>query len=67
MPAKVMPGGASQSSPGHAGTCEAEPSYTNIFAPISGVVVERDDVGQTVAASLSAPQIFSSSRRIFGG
>jgi HlyD family secretion protein len=34
-------------------------SYTNIFAPISGVVVERDvDVGQTVAASLSAPQLF---------
>jgi HlyD family secretion protein len=34
-------------------------SYTNIFAPIGGVVVERDvDVGQTVAASLSAPQLF---------
>jgi len=34
-------------------------SYTNIFAPINGVVVERDvDVGQTVAASLSAPQLF---------
>jgi HlyD family secretion protein len=34
-------------------------SYTNILAPINGVVVERDvDVGQTVAASLSAPQIF---------
>jgi HlyD family secretion protein len=34
-------------------------SYTNIYAPINGVVVERDvDVGQTVAASLSAPQIF---------
>jgi HlyD family secretion protein len=34
-------------------------SYTNIYAPINGVVVERNvDVGQTVAASLSAPQIF---------
>lgn len=34
-------------------------AYTNIYAPISGVVVERNvDVGQTVAASLSAPQIF---------
>ena len=34
-------------------------SYTNIYAPIDGVVVERDvDVGQTVAASLSAPQLF---------
>jgi len=34
-------------------------SYTNIYAPIDGVVVERNvDVGQTVAASLSAPQIF---------
>lgn len=34
-------------------------AYTSIFAPIDGVVVERDvDVGQTVAASLSAPQLF---------
>jgi HlyD family secretion protein len=34
-------------------------SYTNIYAPINGVVVERDvDVGQTVQASFSAPQIF---------
>jgi HlyD family secretion protein len=34
-------------------------SYTNIDAPIDGVIVERDvDVGQTVAASLSAPQLF---------
>ncbi len=34
-------------------------SYTNIFAPINGVIIERDvDVGQTVAASLSAPQLF---------
>ena len=34
-------------------------AYTDIFAPIDGVVVERDvDVGQTVAASLSAPQLF---------
>jgi HlyD family secretion protein len=34
-------------------------SYTSIYAPISGVIVERNvDVGQTVAASLSAPQLF---------
>src|ERR1019366_7353364 len=34
-------------------------SYPNFSAPINGVVVERDvDVGQTVAASLSAPQLF---------
>src|SRR5450759_853849 len=34
-------------------------TYTNIYAPINGVVVERNvDVGQTVAASLSAPQLF---------
>ena len=34
-------------------------AYTSIYAPIDGVVVERDmDVGQTVAASLSAPQLF---------
>src|SRR6266568_2696666 len=34
-------------------------AYTSIYAPINGVVVERNvDVGQTVAASLSAPQLF---------
>jgi len=34
-------------------------SYTNIYAPIDGVIIERDvDVGQTVAASLSAPELF---------
>jgi HlyD family secretion protein len=33
--------------------------YTQIYAPIDGVVVERNvDVGQTVAASFSAPQLF---------
>lgn len=34
-------------------------AYTNIYAPIDGVVIERSiDVGQTVAASLSAPKLF---------
>jgi HlyD family secretion protein len=34
-------------------------AYTNIYAPIDGVVVERNvQKGQTVAASLSAPQLF---------
>jgi HlyD family secretion protein len=34
-------------------------TYTEIRAPIDGVVVERNvDVGQTVAASLSAPVLF---------
>jgi HlyD family secretion protein len=34
-------------------------SYTEIHSPIDGVVVERNvDVGQTVAASLAAPQLF---------
>ena len=34
-------------------------SYTNIYAPIDGVVVARNvDEGQTVAASLSAPELF---------
>lgn len=34
-------------------------AYTEIIAPIDGIVVERNvDVGQTVAASLSAPQLF---------
>jgi HlyD family secretion protein len=34
-------------------------SYTNIDSPIDGVIVERDvQQGQTVASSLSAPQLF---------
>jgi len=34
-------------------------AYTEIYAPIDGVVVSRDvDVGQTVAASMSTPQLF---------
>jgi HlyD family secretion protein len=34
-------------------------SYATVFAPISGTVIERNvDVGQTVAASFSAPQLF---------
>ena len=33
--------------------------YTSIYSPIDGIVIERDvDVGQTVAASFSAPQLF---------
>jgi HlyD family secretion protein len=33
--------------------------YATIRAPIDGIVIERDvDVGQTVAASLQAPQLF---------
>jgi len=33
--------------------------YTEIVAPVDGIVLERNvDVGQTVAASLSAPQLF---------
>jgi len=35
-------------------------SYTNILSPIDGVVISRTvDVGQTVAASLQAPTIFT--------
>lgn len=34
-------------------------AYTSIYSPINGIVVERNvDVGQTVAASLQAPQLF---------
>jgi HlyD family secretion protein len=34
-------------------------AYTYIYAPMDGVVVERDvQVGQTVASSFSAPQLF---------
>jgi HlyD family secretion protein len=35
-------------------------SYTNIISPIDGIVISRSvDVGQTVAASLSAPTLFT--------
>ncbi len=34
-------------------------AYATIYAPISGTVIERNvDVGQTVAANFSAPQLF---------
>ncbi|MDR0786417.1 MAG: efflux RND transporter periplasmic adaptor subunit, partial [Gemmatimonadota bacterium] len=34
-------------------------SYTEIYAPINGIVVERNvEPGQTVAASMSAPQLY---------
>ncbi|HZU82677.1 MAG TPA: efflux RND transporter periplasmic adaptor subunit [Polyangiaceae bacterium] len=39
---------------------EVNLSYTNITSPIDGVVISRTvDVGQTVAASLSAPTLFT--------
>lgn len=35
-------------------------AYTTIYAPIDGVVISRDvDVGQTVAASLQAPTLYT--------
>jgi HlyD family secretion protein len=35
-------------------------AYSTIYAPVSGTVVERTvDVGQTVAASLAAPKLFT--------
>jgi HlyD family secretion protein len=34
--------------------------YANIFSPVDGVVISRDvDVGQTIAASMQAPTLFS--------
>ena len=34
--------------------------YANIFSPVDGIVISRDiDVGQTLAASMSAPTLFS--------
>lgn len=39
---------------------EVNLSYTSILSPIDGVVISRNvDVGQTVAASLSAPTLFT--------
>jgi HlyD family secretion protein len=41
-------------------TAQVNLSYTNIVSPIDGVVISRTvDVGQTVAASLSAPTLFT--------
>ncbi len=41
-------------------TAQVNLSYTTIVSPIDGVVISRNvDVGQTVAASLSAPVIFT--------
>jgi HlyD family secretion protein len=41
-------------------TAQVNLSYTNIVSPIDGVVISRSvDVGQTVAASLSAPTLFT--------
>lgn len=38
---------------------QANLSYTTIYAPVNGIVISRNvDVGQTVAASLSAPTLF---------
>ena len=42
---------------------ETNLSYTKIYSPIDGVVVDRQvDVGQTVAASLQTPTLFSIAR-----
>jgi len=39
---------------------ETNLSYTTIYSPIDGVVISRDvDVGQTVAASLQTPTLFT--------
>jgi HlyD family secretion protein len=39
---------------------QANLSYTNIYSPIDGTVISRSvDVGQTVAASLQAPVLFT--------
>jgi len=41
-------------------------AYTNIYAPIDGVIVERNvDVGQTVAANFSTPQLFLIANDLF--
>ncbi|MDQ7827074.1 MAG: efflux RND transporter periplasmic adaptor subunit [Candidatus Eremiobacteraeota bacterium] len=40
-------------------------SYTNIYSPMDGVVVSRNvDIGQTVAASFSAPKLFTLARNL---
>ena len=42
---------------------EVNLAYTDIVSPIDGVVISRNvDVGQTVAASLQAPMLFTDRR-----
>lgn len=53
---------AAQAEAAHAAlkTAEIDLSYTKIYAPINGVVISRDiDVGQTVAATMQAPTLFT--------
>lgn len=41
-------------------TTEVNLAHTTIYAPVDGIVISRDvDVGQTVAASLQAPTLFT--------
>lgn len=41
-------------------TAEIDLTYTKVYSPIAGVVISRDiDEGQTVAASLQAPTLFT--------
>ncbi len=43
---------------------QANLAYTTIYAPVDGVVISRNvDVGQTVAASLSAPTLVHDRQR----
>ena len=48
-----------QSDEANLKNAEVQLSYCTIYAPVDGVVISRNvDVGQTVAASLSAPTLF---------
>src|SRR5262245_28860307 len=42
------------------GRAQVNLEYANIFSPVDGIVISRDvDVGQTIAASMSAPTLFN--------
>ena len=52
--------GAVEQARAQVDTAQANLAYTDIISPIDGVVISRAvDVGQTVAASLSAPTLFT--------
>lgn len=51
--------GSLKRSEGSLQRARADLSHTKIYSPVDGIVISRDvDVGQTVAASLSAPTLF---------
>ena len=52
--------GSAESAEAQLRAAEVDLTYTRVYSPIDGIVISRDiDAGQTVAASLSAPTLFT--------